>query len=66
MQRIMITPLAYAAIVGRLPRRHEIDHTDKIGLWLSHLTARDLRRQRLPHEDYSVAIIRLAEEIRSV
>jgi hypothetical protein len=64
MTRIMITPQAYAAIVGRMPRRHEVDHTGKIGLWLSQTIARDLRRERLPHEDYSAAIIRLAEKIR--
>jgi hypothetical protein len=65
MHKIMITPHAYAAIVGRMPRRDELDHTGKIGLWLSPEVAQDLRRQRLPHEDYSAAIIRLAERIRS-
>jgi hypothetical protein len=65
MQRIMITPHAYAAIVGRLPRRQELDHTGMIGLWLSPAVAQDLRRQRLPHETYSAAIIRLADKIRS-
>lgn len=65
MLKIMITPHAYAAIVGRMPRRHELDHTGSIGLWVSPQVAQDLRRQRRPHETYSAAIIRLAEEIRS-
>lgn len=64
MLRLMITPHAYAAIVGKMPRRDQLDHTGKIGLWVSHPVARDLRRQRFPHETYSATIIRLAEEIR--
>ena len=65
MHKIMITPHAYAAIVGRMPRRHELDHTGNIGLWVSSQVAQDLRRQRLPHETYSACIMRLAEEVRT-
>lgn len=66
MLKILITPHAYAAIVGRMPRRQELDHTGSIGLWVSQQVAKDLRRQRLPHETYSATIIRLAEEIREM
>ena len=66
MLKVMITPHAYAAIVGKMPRREMIDHTGCVPLWVSHPVARDLRRQRLPHETYSATIIRLAEEIREM
>lgn len=64
MLKIMITPEAYAAIVGKLPRRDQLDHTGRVGLWLSNTVARDLRRERRSSEDYSACIIRMADMVK--
>jgi hypothetical protein len=66
MVRLQISAAAFAGICAGLPgnvKRRERESNGDVFMWLDRMTVAKLRHLRGPGEDYSVVILRVAEDV---